>query len=61
MEKSGELYQMATLAEASYAEFPQFATLNEALIENGFSDTQSTNFVKYWQLAHHLPDQFSGF
>ena len=58
-------FELAQLAEASYAKFNLFAAdkTKDALIAEGFSDKQATDFLADWQLVAgaHQPNTASGF
>ena len=55
------LFQQAQLAEAAYAKFDQVALANDALIAEGFSAAQATDFLTHWRVVDHLKNQDSGF
>ena len=70
--KTGNLFQQAQLAEASYALLENHAFGNQIQLESilqdednfssNFSATQASEFVKHWRVAHHQPDDpVSGF
>jgi Ca2+-binding RTX toxin-like protein len=61
MDQSRAIYQMASLAEASYSDFPQFVTIYDALLDVGFAATQAIGLSGQWKIAHHQPDMLSGF
>ncbi|MFI3158147.1 MAG: calcium-binding protein, partial [Methylococcaceae bacterium] len=72
MTNSTQLFDLAQLAEASYAEFNLFADNNDgvitALIAKGFASAQATELTNHWQVIHHQQDTtgilgevFSGF
>lgn len=59
------LFELAELAEASYAKFDLYRTtqVKDALIANGFSAEQATVLLDSWQIASggHQPNTASGY
>lgn len=60
MSSNNYLFELAQLAEASYADLTQ-ANVQGALEAREFSTTQAAEFVKHWKVISHQPDQASGF
>lgn len=60
MTNTKKLFELAQLAEASYAEFNLFG-VNEALQKTKFSSTQATEFAAHWSVASHQANTGSGF
>jgi hypothetical protein len=60
-----DFFELAQLAEASYAEFSLFAAnkSKDALVADGFSNKQADLFLADWQLVSggHRPNTASGF
>jgi len=62
MTDTNKLFELAQLAEASYADFQKFSNDSfEALKASDFSVTQATEFTQRWQVISHQPDTASGF
>ena len=65
MTNTVQIFSLAQLAEASYAEFNLFsnnkAGLVAALEASGFSATQASEFAKNWRVVHHQPDTASDY
>ena len=66
MTSTKSLFELAQLAEASYAKFDEFGNTKDALIalDDGdyeFSPTQAGEFIKNWRVVHHQPDTASGY
>ena len=62
MSASQDLFQQAQLAEAAYADFSNpDVTVFQALLNEGMSDAQATDFLAHWQVVDHLPNTDSGF
>jgi len=57
---SKKIYELAQLAEASYADF-QIADPARGLQLIKFSDTQASEFVKHWRVVAHQHNTESGF
>jgi len=67
--------KQAQLAEASYADFwdedsnqiitdpqdAQLALINIGGENKGFSSSQAADFASHWSLAHHIPNEPTGF
>lgn len=54
------LFEKSQLAEAAYADFSVSAvSLKDALIADGFSETQAAEFAATWEVVDHLPDTAS--
>ncbi|MCU7937651.1 MAG: hypothetical protein KZQ99_22850 [Candidatus Thiodiazotropha sp. (ex Dulcina madagascariensis)] len=54
------------LSEASYADFDISGAITQtdienALIANGFSNTQASDFITNWKVVSHLPNTSTGF
>ena len=63
-----KIFQWALLSEASYADldskkidFTDPEDVKAALIAEGFSPTQASNFVSQWDVKDHQPNTGSGF
>lgn len=54
------LFDLAQLAEASYADFTS-SDKKQALKDEGFSETQATEFLTHWQVVNQMPDTIHGF
>jgi len=60
---SADFFELASLAAASYAYFTDFSDDKDALLADGFSDTQADAILANWSTVNkgHQPDTASGF
>jgi len=56
-----DFFDLASLAEASYADFSNFSKMEDALLASGFSETQADVIVARWSVKAHLPNTSTGF
>lgn|GEM_PF-2333615 len=61
MTNTTQLFGLAQLAEASYAEFNLFGTMEDALKNKNFSPTQAAEFTKNWKVISHQPNTGNGY
>ncbi|MDD4925379.1 MAG: calcium-binding protein [Methylotenera sp.] len=62
MTNSNQLFELAQLAEASYAEFDKFSNdIIGALKAKNFSKTQAEDFADNWAVVDHQPNTGNGY
>jgi hypothetical protein len=61
MTNTKKLFELAELAEASYAKFNLFGQLENALTDSKFSQIQATAFAAHGRVASHQSNTGSGF
>uniref|UniRef100_UPI0005879E3D calcium-binding protein n=1 Tax=Cellvibrio mixtus TaxID=39650 RepID=UPI0005879E3D len=56
-----DYFDLASLAEASYADFSSFPEVKDALLASEFSEAQADDILSRWTVRAHLPNTSTGF